>query len=303
MLKDLNYRPILIDELITNERLSSYKAVFLHNSDAELIGAYLWNTKVCAAFYPLLISAEVTLRNAIDTALSNDLGRFWWKAGKLHYKSFDGVNVPFECKAVTENFQKAFAKVRSEKRSRYNQNRHTPSHNEIVSKSEFSTWEFILNEEYMGPNLIWPKNLGKVFRGKWPSKTSTTLKVARELVKVVREFRNRVSHHEPVWKRYGIKNEAEAINHLNEKLDKILSLIALVSPHKLELLVKSGIVANAKRVCTIGELRNNQQTSQIHSVKSVSKLYRLVKSANNENTSKNIVLFNFGKVRFTIAPF
>lgn len=115
MLKDLNYRPILIDELITNERLSSYKAVFLHNSDAELIGAYLWNTKVCAAFYPLLISAEVTLRNAIDTALSNDLGRFWWKAGKLHYKSFDGVNVPFECKAVTENFQKAFAKVRSEK--------------------------------------------------------------------------------------------------------------------------------------------------------------------------------------------
>ncbi len=58
----------------------------------------------------------------------------------------------------------------------------------------------------MGTNLIWPKHLGKVFTGIYPSnKMSVVLAHIKNLVKTVREFRNRVSHHEPIWKKYGVR--------------------------------------------------------------------------------------------------
>jgi hypothetical protein len=64
----INNQSALINQLISNKRLESYKAVFHCSNEAELIGAYLWNIEVCSALYPLLTSTEVTLRNSIDHA-------------------------------------------------------------------------------------------------------------------------------------------------------------------------------------------------------------------------------------------
>ena len=77
----LQYRPVLIDVLHSNERVGSYQAVFHPTNDVELMGVYLWNAHVCGALYPLMGAVEVTLRNAIDQALAADLGRFWWAGG------------------------------------------------------------------------------------------------------------------------------------------------------------------------------------------------------------------------------
>jgi hypothetical protein len=40
----VQYRPLLIDELISTHRIASYSRVFSVKSDAELVGAYLWNS-------------------------------------------------------------------------------------------------------------------------------------------------------------------------------------------------------------------------------------------------------------------
>jgi len=79
----LQYRPVLIDTLISNERISRYQSVFQPVNDVELMGVYLWNTHVCGALYPLIGAVEVSLRNAIDQALVADLGRFWWTSTKM----------------------------------------------------------------------------------------------------------------------------------------------------------------------------------------------------------------------------
>ena len=101
----LQYRPILIDTLISNERIQSYQTVFHPADDTALMGVYLWNAHVCGAFYPLISAAEVTLRNAIDHALVAGLGRFWWTSGKLHYRSFVAqAQAPHAVKALRENF-------------------------------------------------------------------------------------------------------------------------------------------------------------------------------------------------------
>lgn len=39
----LQYRPVLIDALISNERINSYQSVFHPANDVELMGVYLWN--------------------------------------------------------------------------------------------------------------------------------------------------------------------------------------------------------------------------------------------------------------------
>ena len=262
MPRTLSYRPVLIDELITNERLNSYARVFRHSDDVELVGAYLWNAKVCSALYPLLTAAEVTLRNSIDTALSKNLGHFWWSRSKLHYQSFvpGSLKLPFVVEAIQSNFAKAAKQVKKDKKERYRDAKARPTHHEIIAKTEFSTWEFILDrDEFMGPKLIWPKHLGSVFRGQWSTtKASKLLSETKDLVKTTREFRNRVSHHEPVWKRYGVRSEADAIEHLHEKISRIMQLIALISPEKEQLIIRNGWLAYALNACSVDKLRRCQ---------------------------------------------
>ncbi|WP_417552669.1 Abi family protein [Marinomonas fungiae] len=304
MPRSINYRPTLIDELITNERLNSYASVFSYSDDSELVGAYLWNTHVCSAIYPLLTASEVALRNSIDTALVKDIGRFWWARNRLHYKSFtSSSNEPFEVKAIKNNFSKATDQVRKDKKGRYRIKSATPTHHEIIAKTEFSTWEFILDAEFMGPNLIWPKHLGAVFKGSWPSRSaSTMLGSTRDLVKTIREFRNRVSHHEPIWKRYGVHTELDAISHLNEKIDKIMQLVALISPDKEQLLVKNGLLARAKMACSIDELRRYQNLTTPHKVKSISKLCMLAQQSTRDNKTIPVTIYKNGSANFLIQP-
>lgn len=304
MPRTINYRPTIIDELITNERLDSYKNVFEYSDDAELVGAYIWNTHVCAAIYPLLTTAEVSLRNAIDNALVNALGNFWWSRNRLHYNSFvPNQTPPFAVDAIKKNFSKATLKVKKDKRSRYGINQAVPAHHEVISNTEFSTWEFILDSEFMGNGLIWPAHLGSVFQGQWPTqRSSTMLSTTKDLVKVVREFRNRVSHSEPVWKRYGVQTEYDAILHLNEKIGKITDLIELISPQKLDLITKSGLLNNAKRACSLNELRRFQHNYETHKIKSISKLCKLAQKATQENANHHIMVYKYRKLRFILQP-
>ena len=311
MPRNLNYRPVLIDELITNERLNSYKNVFKHSDDMELVGAYLWNIQICSALYPLLSIAEVTLRNSIDNALSKDpkLKYFWWKGTRLHYNSFSpGVVtphvVPHAVQALKDNFSHAAAQVIRDKKNRYSSLPPIiPTHHEIIAKTEFSTWEFILDSEFMGTERIWPKYLGKVFRGPWPTtKASQFLTYTKDLVKTVREFRNRVSHHEPVWKRYGVLSETDAINHLHEKIGKIRELISIISPEKEQLILKNGLLARAERVCSINELRCCQHSVKTQNIKSISKLCRIAKLVLDENKTEYISVYSHGKKHFRIQP-
>ena len=306
MPRTIQYRPDLIEDLITDHRLDSYKNVFTCADDLELVGSYLWNAHVCSALYPLLNSAEVSLRNAIDSALTNDLGRFWWKASKLHYNSFQAgsTQLPFAVKGLRANFSKATKQVINDKKKRYGLSSYTPQHHEIIAKTEFSTWEFILNsKEFMGDNKIWPKNLAKVFKGGWPStSTRTTLNRSQDLVKTVREFRNRVSHHEPVWKKFGVNDEQDAILHLHEKINKIIQLIELVHPEKAKLVRKHGILARAERACSLDELHIYQQRSEKYNVKSMNKLSSLAEKVSEENVSRKITIYKRNKKQIIIQP-
>lgn len=254
--------PEIIPVTVTRERLKSYLSVFQHSSQHQLMACYVWNSHVCSALHPLLSAAEITLRNSVDKALVYDpkLSTFWWSGSKLRYRSYSGgTPIPDVVQKIRDNFSKATNAARRDKQLRYGITA-WPKHDDVIAKTDFSTWEWIFDQEFLGPGLIWQSKLGKVLKGPWPatSVNATLTEVAR-LIKIVREFRNRLSHHEPVWKRSGIHTEVEAIAHLQEKIDNIVQLVQLVSPNQLDLLVKNKFVSHARMICSIDELNRRKR--------------------------------------------
>ncbi|MGR7922209.1 hypothetical protein ACU6RQ_14055 [Zobellella denitrificans] len=305
MPRTLQYRPTLIDELISNERINSYQNVFQPASDIELMGVYLWNAHVSGAIYPIIGAAEITLRNAIDRALRGHLGNFWWSGHKLRYRSFvRSTPPPHPVQAARDNFAKATRKFIAEQRSRYGVTGHiTPTHHGVMAKTEFSTWGFMLDHEFMGNGLIWPSRLGTVFAGTWPStQASTMLTHVQDLVTTVRDFRNRLFHHEPAWKRFGVHTEADALQHLQEKIGKIESLVTLIHPENLRLLEKNGLLRAARRACTSHEIRRFQHLAQTHKINSMSKLQGLVDRCGTDDTILMAKLYLGRQRTFLVSP-
>lgn len=259
----MEYRPYIIDHAITNKRIDSYKHTFPNHSDEDLVASYLWNLNACSKIYSLLAIVEVSFRNAIDRELTELLGKIWWTKKKLHYKSYSNEEeAPKPVYKLRTNFNNAFKSARIEKKRRYKSNK-KPTHEEVIAKTEFSTWELILDEEFNGNNLIWPSRIGKVFIGDWGnSKTpGDILSEVRDTIKDIRQFRNRVFHHEPAWKVSYVKNEIDAIRYLNKKIDKMVFLIGLVSPEKLRLIENDGMLKSVRTACSIGELNRFQKKS------------------------------------------
>ena len=301
----LQYRPLLIDSLISNERINSYQSVFHPANDVELMGVYLWNAHVCSALYPLMGAVEITLRNAIDQALVADLGRFWWAGSKLRYRSFaPGVDAPYPVLAVRDNFAKATRSYTAEQRRRHAvRGNATPHHHGVIAKTEFSTWEFLLDAEFMGRGLIWPKHLSGVFRGLWPvHQAGAMLAHVHDLVATLRDFRNRLFHHEPAWKRYGVLTETDALQHLQEKIGKVENLLALIHPENLRLLQANGLLRNAHRACTSAEIRRFQHLAQARQIDSLDVLSEVVMRSTQENSVLTAQLRQEPPQSFLILP-
>lgn len=129
-----------------------------------------------------------------------------------------------------------------------------------------------------------------MFRGPWPSRQAgTVLAHARDLVATLRDFRNRLFHHEPAWKRYGVLTEAE-------------SLLALIHPENLRLLPANGLLRDAHRACTAREIRRFQHLAQVHKVNSLGELAGLVDRSAQENSVLEARVFRGRMQRFLILP-
>ncbi len=258
-----------------------------------------------SAIYPIIGATEISLRNAVDRALRAHLGNFWWSGAKLRYRSFaPGVSPPQPVKAVRDNFVKATRKFVAEQRSRYGvTGAVAPNHHGVMAKTEFSTWGFMLDQEFMGNSLIWPSRLGTVFAGAWPSShAASTLSYAHDLVSTVRDFRNRLFHHEPAWKRFGVRSEADALIHLQEKIGKIESLLALIHPENLRLFEKNGFLNIARRACTSHEIRRFQHLTQTYKVNSLGKLQSLVARGGLDNSVIRAKLYSGQQRQFLVTP-
>lgn len=295
------YSTDAIYKLISSKRLYSYQQIFNPKDKDELLGGYLWNLYVSSLFFKVSNLVEIGLRNAINNALTNDLGEVWWAKNKLRYKSYISSQhpIPESVKKLREGFVSARSQAKREKESRYGVMNYIPTHEEIISNTKYQIWELILDDEFVGNKLIWNRNLGKAFKGSWPNNSSNDLLTSlRQEIKNIRLFRNRIAHHEPLWKAHNINNIEDAIAYLNKKLSSMEKILNYISPDKIQFVEAKGLLQELRKALTVNSInyymRNNEKTIN---VANINKIKYVLKQAKKQQTPVN---FQYGTTLFIL---
>ena len=166
----------LLLETISETRIAPYRQEHETPNDLTCYARYLWNTALSESLYPGLQGLEVALRNSIHRAISTEFGNEDW---------FGDVLAEPERKVLEDIKARLIGQGKS------------LDVGQLVASSNFGFWSSLFNSRYEG--VIWPKLLQEVFPN-MPRKRRTQ-KVLSRRINRIRELRNRVFHHEPIWHR------------------------------------------------------------------------------------------------------
>ncbi len=163
-----------LEKSISPERLSTY--VLETNGDKqEALELYLKNSEISSAFYIPLQGLEITLRNALNNVLkshySNDA---WYDTVKLNKRGQQNIT---DAKDTVKRLHKQI----------------NPPH--VIAELSFGFWLSLINKKYH--QNLWIPVLNKAF----PNAHMSRADILKQLDHL-RTFRNRIAHHEPVFKRH-----------------------------------------------------------------------------------------------------
>ncbi len=235
---------------ISTPRLSSYRKFFQPRTDEELLAIYRWNEDVCATFSRKLKWVEVVLRNRFHSALSLRYGtvgaaasRDWYHHLKLSAHSRDSV------RKLTHN-QRGVPRLPP------------PAPDDVVAKLTFGFWPALLDVEQdaLGQRIGWGSILVEVVPGHrqteevyWRALAHRDALFAR--LDLCKDLRNRIAHHEPIWKQGALYEETkprprrtvaliepapntpdEALVRLQLQHDRVMELMHWLSPEVARML-------------------------------------------------------------------
>ena len=168
---------------ISVERLKSFN---VHNKNVitfkDLKEYYIANIMISQAFYPILSTIEITLRNAIDSTFKNLLGDDW-------------LEQEYQCNTILhpkdyEKFKTSYEKIQHKYGDNFTSGK-------VIAELHFGFWTTLCSKRYN--DRIWTKKgfFKGVFENYPKSKQQQIHDVADKLNKI-RNFRNRIFHYEPI---------------------------------------------------------------------------------------------------------
>lgn len=290
-----------IENTISKPRLDSYRSYFGCETDEEVVGAYLWNKAVSTGFYPLLQAVEITLRNAIHLNATNHFSgnQEWYLMRKF----------PEAKRQAEKCYFKPHTKTFLDPR---------PSPDSVVASLTFGFWVSLLTHQYGDPvknKKLWPGLIPLVF----PNARGVQATRARlhQRFKFIKDFRNRVSHHEPIWKikdaidgggkliRRGPVTPQESIQRLTEYVGLLLESLKWMSLERHDFVIEMGAPDHIRQLCTMEALHHfqgkNSKKIRVNKLKhefvsrikqhgSLSGMYELQTSAKGFHKGKRLVL-------------
>jgi hypothetical protein len=261
----INYPPIL--SLLSGARLAAVPVLFGLQSDMEKYGFCIWQQHAAASLYPLVQQLELVLRNAIDSTARLRFGDHWWNQ--------IGCDATKDNAAVfRDNIRKAEKKLKRawRKAEAARQGLDDPSlvttvpppmgHDDIIAATDFHTWEAILVDAWSTDkkgekaSYLWPLSLTKVFR-RLDTIDRNPKDARRKLVNMInelREYRNRLFHHDCIWIKSRTTDARTAIDSIREKINLLEKVLYAISPATVAALKKWGVFENARRICSVQEL-------------------------------------------------
>lgn len=160
----------------SSARVDSYK---IGRSEIDALAFYVWNIALSEALYPLLQNLEIGLRNRLNDAMSNSYSDDWW----------------FRDTAIVRDLAARQRVIEAERRIEENGKNVTPSR--VVSELNFGFWTGLFSTQY--EPVIWRRpNLLKAAMPYMSSLIRKRSLLARRFGEI-RQLRNRIFHHEPIW--------------------------------------------------------------------------------------------------------
>lgn len=213
------------DELlsvVSEPRLSYYTSYLKCDTKPSKIGAYYAFQELSGKFFPLVQMVEVSLRNSIH------------RVAREHYSDETWyLNFPSSPKSRS-TVENAVDKANSELSV-------LPSADDIVCRLTLGFWVYMLDKEYRDTSshsYLWtPENKKKVFpnaRNPWGADLS--VKAIFDEFQQVLILRNRLFHHEPIWKKHNCNSIEQAITNVLKNYQFLLKMLSYISPAKMTLM-------------------------------------------------------------------
>lgn len=164
-------------------RINSYDPGCLivnHDADVVTIARYLWNIKLCESFYLSLQNLEICLRNRIDHAIADLTGNTSWFLDRILLRDQERKRVNRVIRKIMKDRNKGYK----------------PTEGKIIAELNFGFWTALFFEHY--EISLFRPCLSGVF-----SNMPKHLRLRKNIhgfLERIRKFRNRVFHHEPIWK-------------------------------------------------------------------------------------------------------
>ena len=159
--------------------------------DEAALARYVWNVALCEALYPSVHCLEVALRNALHRQAA-------------HYFRTASWLDPSTPSCVLSEREKR--KVRRAMQELQRRNR-PPTPDRVVAELTFGFWTSLLSREYEQRFLI------RIIKPAFPHlpKPIRTRRTLAGRFNEIRQFRNRIFHHEPIWKRQNLVADHQRI--------------------------------------------------------------------------------------------
>lgn len=197
---------------LSKQRLAGYGATGGAVPPAALAN-YFWNVALCEALYPSLHCIEVTLRNSIHHAAEMSFGNPMWFAMSTPVLVANRNGYPAEEQLVQETMLKLLNGGR------------IPTAGDVVATLDFGFWTALFKAEY--DQILWRRKgfMGAVFPNQPTVRNLRGFMAGR--INGIRQFRNRVFHHEPIWRRTDLLQRhteiIEAIGWMNPAMHLTLT--------------------------------------------------------------------------------
>jgi hypothetical protein len=229
-------------------RLSTYKKPHLCDaSDEQSLGLYAWNKQLSGLFYPVLQVLEVSLRNAINNAyidyheqlVENSFQQKDWATEKAKIDRLWFCNV-----YTAANNNLAYLQIKKAKADLARDKKAIDPDN-LIAKLTFGFWVHMTDKNHRAsqppanPPIIelWPKLNSLVFpEAKDLSGTPLSINHISATLLEVNKLRNRIAHHEPIWKADDLFDSDDSINTVVKHYDQCLKVIRWINPNNSKLL-------------------------------------------------------------------
>jgi hypothetical protein len=167
--------------------------------ELDALARYAWNLALSESLYPAISLVEIAVRNRVNVVLAKRF-QITKRSQCLDVLSWLDANPSVLDEREQQSIVEAKKKLRRENaRRRFDDLELTPGR--LVAELSFGFWTALFDARYdangSAPRQLWPSLAADMFPG-MPRTLRTRSDMSRYLNQI-RDLRNRISHHEPVW--------------------------------------------------------------------------------------------------------